>query len=90
MNEKGGLQVFGFNPNYYDPQDNAYKYKKVLITYDALGKEIENINHEPSQVYRKEYKLQGANSWQVDAAGNLYLPVLGPDKFYVFKIRIVN
>jgi hypothetical protein len=86
VNEEGKFLVSGFNPNYYDPQDNVYKYKKILITYDALGKEIEDINHAPGQLYNKEYKLQGANSWQVDGAGNLYLPVLGPDMFYVFKI----
>jgi hypothetical protein len=37
-----------------------------------------------------EYQLQTVFSWQVDGKGNIYLPVAGPDEFYLVKVSILQ
>jgi hypothetical protein len=81
---------------YVDEEDNFYvlgfnhTYQKILLTYNSEGNKIITINYEPGHLYKKEFTLQGANSWGIDGKGNVYLPVLGPDKFYVFKIEFIT
>lgn len=90
VDEEDKFYVLGFNPNYFHRQRHGHIYQKILLTYNSKGNKVVNIDYEPSQLYQKEFRLQGANSWGIDGKGNVYLPVLGPDNFYVFKIEFIN
>jgi len=41
---------------------------------------------ETSQINR--FQLQAASTWQVDKAGNLYLPVSSDEGFHIIKVAI--
>ncbi len=84
------LFVLGTNPLYYDKDLNINLYQKILITFTANGDKIKEVDYNPKQLYKNTFRLEGANYWQIDGEGNIYLPVLGSDGFYVFKMKFLN
>lgn len=80
VDREGNLYILGESPN----------RKSVIITYNSSGSEVLNINWQPTKLYSQEFRLQGANSWGVDGEGNLYLPVLGKEEFYVLKLQLTS
>jgi hypothetical protein len=86
VDEKNNFYILGVNPAYLNSKLNTFTYQKILLKYDIENNKILNIDYEPKQLFKNEFKLQGASSWRVDGKGGVYLPLLGPDSFYIMKI----
>jgi hypothetical protein len=84
------LNILGINPLYFNRQANKYQYRKILLEYDLSDNKIIAIDENPSLLYKKGYRIQRANDWQIDRNGNVYIPLLGPQSFYVIKVNFLK
>lgn len=57
----------------------------VLLIYSPEGV-LEEITQPAPDAHATECQLQGGSSWSVDLHGSVYLPVLGPKGFHLFRI----
>lgn len=60
---------------------------KTLRVYSAKSKTLTTL---PETSPFSRFQLQGAASWQVDKAGNLYLPVSSAEGFHIIKVSIAK
>jgi len=63
-------------------QDN-----RILWAYSTESKTLDRL---PETLHVNRFQLQAAATWQVDNAGNLYLPVSSAEGFHIIKVSIAR